>query len=262
MGVMHPWRAALAAPCLLGLLLAGGCKEVQDIREELGWARQREAPPPPPVVTLADRWVPADTDVDALRQTQWTARWWQWAARFGADTGAPYRDPDGRHCALNQEEGAVWFLAGTDGRSDAVRTCTVPAGKHLFVPLINWVEDDAGRSCGDKQAAVARLADHVNTGLVLLDGRPIGQLERMRVAAGTCFSMSDQSPGAATDGYWLMLKPLPPGKHQLAIAAAYREETRQSMQNFRYELDVQAEAIADAGIDGVDGAGVDAAAIQ
>lgn len=241
MGLTHPWRAAMAAPCLAGLMLAGGCKEVQDIREELGWARQREAPPPPPVVTLDDRWVPADTDVDALRQPQWTARWWQWAARFGADTGAPFRDPDGRHCALNQEEGAVWFLAGTDGKSDALRSCTIPAGKHLFVPLINWAVDD-GASCADKQASAARKADHVITGLVLLDGRPIGQMPRMRVAAGTCFAMSDQSPGTATDGYWLMLKPLPPGKHQLAITAAWREGPRQTMQNFRYELDVQADA--------------------
>ena len=243
MGVTHPWRAALAAPCLLGALLAGGCKEVQDIREELGWAKQREAPPPPPVVSLDDRWVPSDTDVDALRQPQWAARWWQWAARFGDDTGAPFRDPDGRHCALNQEEGAVWFLAGTDGTFDAVRTCTVPAGKHLFVPLINWVVDEAA-SCGDKQARAARLADHVYTGLVLLDGRPVGQLERMRVAAGTCFAMSDQSPGAATDGYWLMLRPLPPGKHQLAVSAAWRDGPRQTMQNFRYELDVLADGAA------------------
>lgn len=262
MGLMHSraWRATLAAPCLFGLLLAGGCKEVQDIREEMGWAKQREAPPPPPVVTLQDRWIPADTDVDALRQTQWTARWWQWAARFGADTGAPFRDPDGRHCALNQEEGAVWFLAGTDGKFDAVRTCSVPAGKHLFVPLINWVVEN-GASCGDKQAAAARLADNVNTGLVLLDGRPVGELQRMRVAAGTCFAMSDQSPSAATDGYWLMLKPLPPGKHQLAITAAWRDGARQTMQNFRYELDVLPDGGAGAGEAGLDTAEA-AAAIQ
>ncbi len=261
MGLMPPraWRTMLAAPCVLGLLLATGCKEVQDIREELGWAKQREAPPPPPVVSLEDRWVPADTDVDALRQTQWAARWWQWTARFGKDTGAPFRDPDGRHCALNQEEGAVWFLAGTDGKFDAVRNCTVPAGKHLFVPMINWVVED-GASCGDKQAAAARLADDVNTGLVLLDGRPVGQLERMRVAAGTCFAMSDQSAGVATDGYWLMLKPLPPGKHQLAITAAWRDGPRHTMQNFRYELEVLAEnaGAAEAEFDDADAA----AAIQ
>ncbi|MDI9240240.1 hypothetical protein QLQ15_15120 [Lysobacter sp. LF1] len=236
------WRAALAATCLTGLLLASGCKEAKDISEEMGWSRQREAPPPPPVVTLDDRWVPSDGIVGDLNQAQWTARWWQWVGRFGADTGVPYADRDGSLCTLHQE-GPVWFLAGTDGRFDAVRTCTVPADKHLFVPLINWVMGQGGDtvSCDEKRAAAARLADNVGTGLVLLDGRPIGKLERMRVAAGGCFAMSDEVFSATTDGYWLMLKPLPPGKHQLAISAAWRDGPRQMMQNFRYELDVLAE---------------------
>ena len=82
------------------------------------------------------------------------------------------------------------------------------------------------------------------TGLVLLDGRPVGELQRMRVASGGCFEMSASQPASASDGYWLMLKPLPAGKHQLAIAATYREGVKQSMQNFRYELDVQGEGAA------------------
>lgn len=259
MGMTHPrhaGRTAIASVCLLALSLASGCKEVQDIREEMGWAKQREAPPPPPVVTLEDRWVPSDGVVGNLNQAQWSARWWQWVGRFGADTGAPYADRDGRNCALHQEDGPVWFLAGTDGRFDAVRTCTVPADRHLFVPMINWViqQGRAGEalSCDEKQAAAAQLADHVGTGLVLLDGRPIGQMARMRVAAGGCFAMSDGDVPATTDGYWLMLKPLPPGKHQLAITALWREGPRQTMQNFRYELDVQAPTAADAAVDAED----------
>ncbi|GAA5075128.1 hypothetical protein GCM10025759_18340 [Lysobacter panacisoli] len=232
------WR--IAVPCLLGLLLVAGCKEVQDIREEMGWSKQREAPPPPPVVTLETHWLPSDSVVDGQSQAQWVVRWWQWAGRFGDE--APYADQDGSRCAMHQD-GAVWFLAGTTGRGDAVRNCTIPAGRHVFVPLITWAIDggDAGggMSCEEKQAASARLADHVNTGLVLIDGRPVGQLQRMRVAAGDCFARSPDLPASSSDGYWLMLKPLPPGPHQLAITAAYKEGPRSMMQNFRYELDVQ-----------------------
>ena len=239
---MSGWRAVLAVPCVAALLLAAGCKEVQDIREELGLAKQKEAPPPAPVVSLADRWIPADSAVGDLSQAQWTQRWWQWVGRFAEVNDVPYRDPDGRRCALHQEDGPVWFLAGTDGNFDAVRNCRIPSDKHLFVPLINWVVvrglQEQPMTCEEKQAEAARLAENVNNGLVLLDGRPLGELARMRVAAGGCFAMGEEAPAVTTDGYWLMLKPLPPGKHQLAINAAWRDGPRQLLQNFRYELEV------------------------
>jgi len=255
-------RAALVGTCIAGALFAAGCKEAQDIREEMGWAQQREAPPPPPVVTLDDRWVPADAAVADTAQAQWSSRWWQWAGRF--DGKAPYQDRDGSRCALHQD-GPVWFLAGTDGSFDAMRTCTIPADRHVFVPLIAWavaagdVGETAALSCTQKQQRAANFADHVYTGLVLLDGRPIGQYQRMRAAGGSCFTVTTGDEAVATDGYWLMLKPLPPGQHTLAVAAAYREGPRQMMQNFQYTLDVQgaespdatgatdATAVADAG---------------
>jgi len=235
-------RAALATMCVAGALVATGCKEAQDIREELGWSEQREAPAPAPVVTLDDRWLPADVVVADAAQTQWSSRWWQWAASF--DGKAPYEDRDGSRCALHQD-GPVWFLAGTDGSFDAVRSCAIPADRHLFIPLITWAvaAGEAGETepltCTQKQQRAANLADHVYTGLVLLDGRPIGQYQRMRAAGETCFVLKSDDPAVATDGYWLMLKPLPPGQHTLAIAAAYREGPRQSMQNVQYTLEVQ-----------------------
>ncbi|MDR0181591.1 hypothetical protein [Lysobacter arvi] len=248
-------RVAVASMCIAGALVATGCKEAQDIREEMGWSQQREAPPPPPPVNLDDRWIPADTAVAETTQAQWASRWWLWAGRF--DGKAPYQDRDGARCALHQD-GPVWFLAGTDGSFDAVRNCTIPADRHLFVPLIAWSVaggepgETQALSCTQKQQRAANLADHVYTGLVLLDGRPIGQYQRMR-AAGGCFAVASGDAAVATDGYWLMLKPLPPGQHTLAIAAAYREGPRQVLQNFQYTLEVQgagspdaAEASADA----------------
>ena len=236
-------RMALVAACLSLPLLGSGCKEVKDIGEELGWIKREEARSLPVEDTsLASHWIPAEAAVDEASQARWSERWWQWVGHF-AD-GAPYLDVDGSRCAQHQGQGPVWFLAGTDGNFDAVRTCRIPAGKHLFVPLINWMVTrdpiDGEMSCADKQAQAGRFADHVVSGLVLLDGRPVGELQRMRVASGSCFVSADGSSGAS-DGYWLMLKPLPPGKHQLAVAATFRDGPRQTMQNFRYELEVDGE---------------------
>jgi hypothetical protein len=246
---MNLRTTALGAACLAGVLLAPGCKEVQDIREEMGWAKQADAPPPAPVVNLSDRWIPADTGVADLDQAKWSQRWWAWAGRF--EGKAPFQDTDGSRCAMHQE-GPVWFLAGTDATFDAVRSCTIPPDTHLFVPLINWIvaSDAPGpleappATCKDRQDQATRMADHVVSGLVLLDGRPIGELQRMRVSGRTCFAASADAPVAAVDGYFLMLKPLPPGQHTLAVAAAYREGPRQALQNFQYTLEVQGAADA------------------
>ncbi|HJW46850.1 MAG TPA: hypothetical protein VJ484_10235 [Lysobacter sp.] len=248
MGLNQMCRTALATACFCLALLTAGCGEIKDIGEEMGWIEAPATPSSATFVTpsLDAHWLPADTTVADVSQAQWSARWWQWAARFPNVNELPYRDPDGRRCAQFQEDGPVWFLAGTDGNFDAVRSCTIPAGKHLFVPLINWVVarglQEIPISCEEKAAQAAQMADHVTSALVLLDGRPLGELKRMRVASGGCFDSFSGSPPGATDGYWLMLKPLPPGKHQLAIAASYRDGPRQMLQNFRYELEVEGEA--------------------
>jgi len=231
-------RLALAAGVLVTLATAG-CGQIRDIGEEMGWIAPPQQPPPPPAApTLEKNWIPADAGVAGISQSTWSERWWQWAGRFPNNNELPYRDPDGRRCAQFQEtDGAVWFLAGTDGNFEAVRSCRIPAGKHLFVPLINWfaAEGDCARKIGEAK----RFGDHVLTGLVILDGRPIGDFRRMRVASGTCFDAFSSRPPGATDGYWLMLSPLPPGEHLLAISAAYRDGGKQMLQNFQYKLVVE-----------------------
>ena len=70
-------------------------------------------------------------------QADWSRVWWQWAWSFD-DSESPVVDKKGDRCRLRQE-GEVWFLAGTYGTQRTVRTCTVPAGKYLFFPLVNYV---------------------------------------------------------------------------------------------------------------------------
>jgi len=239
------WRSAACAVMVVAALSVSGCSEIQDIQEEMGWAEPPPTPPPAPAApSLESHWITPEIDVEGVTQAQWSARWWQWAARFPRDS-LPVLDSDGRQCAEHQE-GPVWFLAGTDGSFDAVRKCKIPAGKYLFVPLINSIKSSAGlqkarNGCAQMQTEATEIPDHVTNGLVLLDGRPVGEFKRMRVASGACFNVGGSMGGgmAASDGYWLMLKPLPPGQHVLAISAAYRNGPRQILQNFQYQLEVE-----------------------
>lgn len=206
-------------------------------------AVQQAATAPTPAAYV----LPADARVEGESVAALTARWWQWA---NAMAFPPYRDPDGRLCELGQS-GPVWFLAGTDGSFEPQRRCTVPEGRHLLVPIINMYRsgardvgdaDDAAL-CARLQASVAVNNDRLGSAVVLLDGEPLAQASRMRVRSDGCFPADPADPEghiAAADGYWLLLAPLPRGRHRLVVGANYAGEDAfgELSQNFEYLIDV------------------------
>jgi len=201
----------------------------------------------------------APAAVGGVSAAEWTIRWWRWAHSFPAGR-QPYLDRDGRRCAMHQDEdGPVWFLAGTDGSFDAERGCRVPAGKHLLVPVINMyfhgprLGEDA-MSCAEVKQRAAVNNDYLVSAVVLLDGKPLARPLRL---ASRCFdpqaARADLGPDrggryrAAADGYWLLLPPLAPGPHRLSIGAnygnPYDSEYGRMQQNFEYRLQVGDPAI-------------------
>jgi hypothetical protein len=76
-----------------------------------------------------------------------SAQWWQWVfAQPAVDVNGtntnPVLDATGAYAAAGQANGIgpgnkFFFLTGTYG-SDVVRTVTVPKGKALFFPVINY----------------------------------------------------------------------------------------------------------------------------
>jgi hypothetical protein len=175
-----------------------------------------------------------------------TARWWQWANRMPIP---PYMDPDGRLCDFDQEE-EVWFLAGTDGTFNAKRTCIVPANRHILMPIINMrysnMRQHNGKPlplpCKVLQQSAAVNNDRLGSAVVLLDGVPVTDVTRYRVRSDGCFPLvaeDEESPSTAADGYWLLLKPLPLGRHTIAVGANYAADEAgygQMVQNFEYVL--------------------------
>ncbi|MEG0186198.1 MAG: hypothetical protein RR704_22385 [Stenotrophomonas sp.] len=174
---------------------------------------------------------------------EWTARWWRWV---DAQRVPPYLDPDGRLCGSGQD-GPVWNLAGTNGRFQPTRECVVPEGRHLLLPIINmaYFQPDSSVSCQELQAGAAVNNEHLVSAVVLLDGQPLGDMRRHRVKSDGCFHIDpddDSSPLVAADGYWLMLKPLPRGRHTISVGANYGAPDGDSYsgmrQTFEYVLHV------------------------
>jgi hypothetical protein len=59
--------------------------------------------------------------------------WWQWAVSIPAASN-PLLDETGDYCGVGQR-GDFWFLSGNTG-GDSTRSCTVPKGAKLLVPVI------------------------------------------------------------------------------------------------------------------------------
>jgi hypothetical protein len=166
--------------------------------------------------------LPPDQPVAGFTQEEWSRAWWQWAGSFD-DHASPVADQTGELCASKQS-GKVWFLAGTYGIRRTIRTCTVPRGRYLFFPLINYiVMPTAGgsTSCTSVIGTAARMTDGVSNLVLDVDGVRYTGLAIHRQATRRCFDIGAlaepkvQVYPSAANGYYVMLHPLPPGKHTL-----------------------------------------------
>lgn len=195
-----------------------------------------------------------DQKVDGQTLPTYANLWWQWAFSM-PDSESAIVDTEGTFCA-NGQSGPVWFLAGGYGSSKIQRRCTIPANRYLFFPIINEVQNlfpATADYCDAIKAEAARNNDRFVYLKVLLDGTELSQPERFRIASAECFDPFERAPAdagaprdavAATDGYWIMLRPLPPGPHRLEFRAFYTnpdEALGDMVQNIAYDLTVEAD---------------------
>jgi hypothetical protein len=182
----------------------------------------------------------AADDSDALRNL--AAEWWQWAFSIPTPEN-PLLDATGEKCVVGQR-GSTWFLTGAFGGGPTTPTCSVPAGKALFVPVANNSFFDAPNLCGESpestpvkemRAAAAAFVDGVTGVSVKLDGQPVERVRRVRsqvfevalpednVFDASCASFGGFPGGiyspAIDDGYYVLLKPLAVGEHILHVHA-------------------------------------------
>ncbi len=160
---------------------------------------------------------------------EWTAAWWQWALAAPAAVN-PLTDDSGAHCAEGQDA-KVWYLAGVANGGTATRSCTVPTGTALFFPIVNTFLAGADEGTVEEmRARNAAFIDSIATMSVTIDGQPvenpvgyraISPVFSLTLPAGNIFGAPEgiYEP-AVSDGFWLLLAPLPPGEHVIHFSAA------------------------------------------
>ena len=237
----------LPGACLLVALYAGGGAATVA-------AANPSASPAPAAGVSAAAVLPGSTSSGSPDTAALTVAWWQWAMDLPIE---PVLDQTGALCELG-DQGEVWFLAGTDGtRDDITRTCTVPLGVRLLVPVATRYarrpfapgKRDPVPDCAQLQDKAAMPPEGLLRARVTLDGVEIATGSEHRVPSPDCFdpypglpAPEDKPPPlAASDGYWHLLEPLPPGEHVLEVDAHYRREGQggfEVVQRYRYVLQV------------------------
>lgn len=186
--------------------------------------------------------VPPNSKVHGKSYGDWSANWWQWALSFPfADV--PYLNAGGPVDISAGQSGHVWFLAGVNNGQPTTRTGTVPPDTFLFFPLANLIND---YPCPPEFAFEPEPGESVEhflqrTGndfmppltdlFAEIDGVNVRHLARYRVTSDLFKFKADPALTAfdpcitgtrqrgVSVGYWLLLEPLPSGRHTLHFGA-------------------------------------------
>jgi hypothetical protein len=185
--------------------------------------------------------IPPNTPSFGMTYAEWAATWWQW--EFSLPTSVnPWFDDTGDKASIGQS-GPVYFLTGILTGSPVVkRTISIPEGKALFFPIYNSFNDNVGvvpkLTFEELQKGAADLINNVRELHVRIDGINLDNLFGYRVKSAPFadwFPSNDKLKNVyktefkvefsgwnypvASDGYWLMLAPLPPGNHTINFGA-------------------------------------------
>ena len=166
--------------------------------------------------------------------SEWIHKWWQW------NTGTPAsihpRDNFTEQKCTSNQNGPVWFLPDIlTGKEE--RTCTIPAGKAIIVPLLTGechndgtppiMNDDELRKC-------AKEGDEFGAITATFDGQKIQNLDSYRTQTGfynitvVKDNVFGNPPGifkGNADGYFVFLEPPSAGKHDLRLTTSVTNPT-------------------------------------
>jgi len=161
-----------------------------------------------------------------LTYGEWTVKWWQWALSIPAYE-SPILDNHGEKATV-QQFGEVWFLAGTFGENRfPQRKCSVPRGKCLLFPVINYemnvyenpdLDNDADlidHVRRDMDDIVNKIASVDNVDIPIYRIQSVPAIFPLVVNNENCIGIKGGLTMVAADGYWVFLKPLPLGNHEI-----------------------------------------------
>ena len=156
---------------------------------------------------------------------EWSRRWWRWLLSTPKSIN-PINDKTGEFSFQSQNDPNVWFLAGTFGGL-AIRKCTIPRGKAILFPIINYEACFADEplltdrhqlenKCKQEIDNIGKLYCNVNgLDIKLSEYRIHSEAFEIDLPVDNCLSVNAGHTLMASDGYWLFLQPLSRGKCEI-----------------------------------------------
>lgn len=177
-------------------------------------------------------------NVGALSQAEWSWRYWEWVKSFPKGQ-EPADDQTGSICIQNQS-GPVFMLTGSSHGKPIKRLGEVPTGKYFLLPvLVNLAEETETYNCERlKHTVLNKIPNNEDSIYVEIDGKKIINMKSFRQPIG-CYlvdTYSGDQTFAASDGYWIMVRPLAPGKHTIHFGGRFADGFSQDI---LYELTVK-----------------------
>lgn len=178
-----------------------------------------------------------------LPYQKWLAGQWQW--KFAVPKAEnPLHDYSAQKCGIGQK-GPVWFLdellSGTE-----IRECSIPAGKSIFLPILNGECDLSDTRLKNDQDLIqcAAAGNEYSVISAQIDGVPIKNLNSYRTH--TFFNLTvppdnvfdEKPPGiyrAYADATALFMMPFAPGQHDVHYTVVITNPVQPS---YNYAADV------------------------
>lgn len=145
---------------------------------------------------------------------------WRWLQ--GRDPKRhPALDRSGQFCAEGQS-GALWFLAGGAAADRIERTCAIPFGSSIVVPVITALFPSNDLATCKATAEVTKLAPYsMQNSFLEINGKRFDRLQGYSASQSNCAeAVVDGKPVAANSvwmGMWVPLRPLPRGEHTISF---------------------------------------------
>lgn len=200
---------------------------------------------------------PPKSDPYGIPYAEHIKNFWKWLIKIpNADT--PRNDQTGERCTTGQEKSnsSIFYLSPNSGGESLSRSCTVPAGKGLFIPVMQVEISDKelpGASIADLDEAAKKDQDGV-TSLYLKIGDQeynTDSLKKYRLRTDAFEVMFpdngifDVKKGglskSVADGYYIITDPLAKGNYLIhfkssLICATPTDPTCQFAQDIQYNI--------------------------
>lgn len=189
---------------------------------------------------------PTSASPFGIPYVQWVIKWWQW------DLAIPVQDhPNTNYtadkCSRGQvQDSPVWFLSLPFGEEQSAdRICSIPRDKAIISGLLSAECDlsDKRITNDEEMKQCAKEGDDFGTIQVSLDGKDLNydmNANRIKPAFFNITFIKDnffQAPlgtfRSVVDGYYLFLKPLPPGDHELKYKVSVLNPTKTEFNYFQ-----------------------------